>query len=350
VILWACLIVAAAAFVAGYDYIERSHDVDDAVEAAADSFLNGTNPYSEPVVPRFAEMGHFVLIGDQVEGETVWAFGPYNYLPLDLLFYSSCYGVLGGLGSPTWFVLVNMVLAAAAMFVLNLRFRVDWPAFAPVAGLAVLFLSFDNSALTLLLMVCALHVRNRSKVLPEELSLVILGLATLTKIFAAIPLAVVLIYDLQRRIKVRDIKAVMRTVGAALACAALALVLLLPFGISDVLDSTVFIYSSGETREDRPMGGTLLSELMPDSPYYSVISIAVILVTLLLGLRLRSINDRVLLVSLAFLAVSVKSTLAPFVVPALFLSLRIWESRTSRMMQKGAPGCALNGLKKDMLK
>ncbi len=336
----------AAVYVNGYDYIERSHDVDDAVEAAADSFLNGTNPYSQAVVPRFAEMGHFVLIGESLEGDVVWAFGPYNYLPLDLLFYSSCYGVLGDLGSPLWFVLVNVVLAAGAMYVLNLRFRSEWTVFAPVAGMVILFLSFDNSALTLLLMVCALHVRDRSRVMPKELSVVILGLATLTKIFAAIPLAVVLLFDLQDRVRARDVRAVMRTIGAAMACGALALLLLAPFGVSDVLDSTVFIYSSGETREDRPMGGTLLSELMPDSPYYSAISIAAIGVTLLLGLRLKSINDRVLLVSLAFLAVSVKSTLAPFVVPALFLSLRVWESWNARKAERAGPQAAPDGLKK----
>ncbi|MCU0859426.1 MAG: hypothetical protein MUE55_02420 [Thermoplasmata archaeon] len=329
-VLWICFLFSASVFAAGYDYFERSHDVDDAVEAAADAFLDGTNPYVEPVVPRFAEMGHFVLIGDQADGDILWAYGPYNYLPLDLLFYSSCYGALGWLGSPTWFVLVNVVLAAASMYVLNLRFRADWLMFAPAAGMVVVFLAFDNSALTLLLMVVALHLRDRSKVLPHELSLLVLGLATLTKIFAAIPLAVVLIHDLQTRVRVRDISALLRTAGAVVACGALALVVLVPFGVSDVLDSTVFIYSSGETREDRPMGGTLLSELMPDSPYYSVISIAAIGVTLLLGLRLKSINDRVLLVSLAFLAVSVKSTLAPFVVPALFLSLRVWESRTAK--------------------
>ncbi len=349
-VLWIGFLLSAAVFAAGYDYFERSHDVDDAVEAAADSYLDGTNPYVEPVVPRFAEMGHFVLIGDQLDGEIVWAYGPYNYLPVDLLFYSACYGALGWLGSPTWFVLVNIVLAAASMYVLNLRLRVGWREFVPAAGMVVLFLAFDNSSLTLLLMAGALHIREGAKRYPRELSLLVLGLATLTKVFAAIPLAVFLLYDLQTWVRARDLRAVARTVGTTLAVAGMALILLAPFGISDVLDSTVFIYSSGETREDRPMGGTLLSELMPDSPYYSVISMAAIGITLLLGLRLRSVNDRVLLVSLAFLAVSVKSTLAPFVVPALFLSLRAWESWSARRATGNSSGSDPEALKNQILK
>ena len=346
VVLWTCFLVAAGILVAGYGYFEESHDVDDAVEAAADAFLDGTNPYVEPVVPRFAEMGHFVLIGDPLEGEIEWAYGPYNYLPLDLLFYSACYGALSWLGSPTWFVLVNVVLAAASMYILNLRFRADWLLFAPVAGIVVVFLACDNSALTLLLMVSALHIRERSKVFPKELSLIVLGLATLTKIFAALPLVVFLLLDLQERVKDRDMRAVLRTILTVGACGALALLVIMPFGMSDVLDSTVFIYSSGETREDRPMGGTLLSELLPDSPYYSLITFAAIGATLLLGLRLRRVNDRVLLVSLAFLAVSVKSTLAPFVVPALFLSLRVWESRAKRKTEQWSAPAAKDELKK----
>lgn len=71
------------------------------------------------------------------------------------------------------------------------------------------------------------------------------------------------------------------------------------------------------------MGGTLLSELPLDSDYYSVISIASIVAALVVSLRFKNLNDRVLIVTMAVLLVSVKSTFAPFSVVALFLILRV---------------------------
>jgi len=346
--LWCVLLVALVTFSLGFQYLERSHDVDDAVQSAVENFLDGTNPYASPVVPRFKEMGHFTLIGGYGDEEIVWAIGPYNYLPLDLLFYSGSYLAFGFLGSPAWFVAVNMLLSSIALIILNRLAQVRWSLFLPVAGCAVLILAFDNSSLTLLLMVCAIYVRERSRTHQEALSILVFGIATLTKVFAAIPLVVLLIYDLQKHVKVKDIRKIVESFVSLAICAVVAIVLLIPFGIANVLDSTVFIYSSGETRDDRPMGGTILSELIPGSQFYSIISAVSVFCALALGLRFRDANDRVILVAIVFLLVSVKSTLAPFVVPALFLAMRVSRNDPQRSASRTEPDAMrLGGEKPD---
>jgi len=322
-VAWPLFLALALTFVISFDYMERSHDVDDAVEAAVESYLEGTNPYTDPVVPRFKEMGHFVLFGGLGDGEIEWAYGPYNYLPVDLLFYSVSYEATGGLGFPYWFVLTNMLLSSFALALLNGLLKIDWLIYAPAAGCIVLFLAFDNTSLTLFLMVAAVVVREQLRAHREAASLILLGVASLTKVFAGIPFVCFLLRDLQRALKARDWRLLVQTGAAVAACGLLAVLFIYPFGTADVLDSTVFIYSSGEEREDRPMGGTLLSELPLDSDYYSMVSIASIVAAIAVSLRFKNLNDRVLIISMAVLLVSVKSTFAPFSVVALFLVLRV---------------------------
>jgi hypothetical protein len=334
-VVWSLFLGLALTFVISFDYMERSHDVDDAVEAAVESFLEGTNPYTDPVVPRFKEMGHFVLFGGLGDGEIEWAYGPYNYLPVDLLFYSVSYEAIGGLGFPYWFVLTNMLLSSFALALLNRLLKVDWCTYTPAAGYVVLFLAFDNTSLTLLLMVAAVVARERLRAQREAASLLLLGAASLTKVFAGIPFVCFLLRDLQLALTARDWRSLAQIGAAVAACGLAAFLVISPFGTADVLDSTVFIYSSGEEREDRPMGGTLLSELPLDNDYYSVISVASVFAALVVSLRFKDLNDRVLVVSMAVLLVSVKSTFAPFSVVALFLVLR---ARGITLDNKGESG------------
>jgi len=87
-------------------------------------------------------------------------------------------------------------------------------------------------------------------------------------------------------------------------------------------------------------GGTLLSELTFASDYTVEITIVVIAAALLLGLTLRNMNDRVLLVTVAFLLVAVKSSLAPLTVAGVFLALRLWDiscARASKAAPSGSP-------------
>ncbi len=315
-VFWAGLVLFAAIFVLDFDYFDGIHDIDEAVQTAVEVYPAGINPYEEFIVPRF--QGKYAP-------NVAWSMGPYNYLPLDLFVYIGFYKALGWIGSPVWFVIANLMLSGAAFTILRSMLKADWIAYAPIAGIVMLFYSFDNASLTLLLMVLSIFVYRKASWHPGALAIFIMALATMTKVFAGIPLVVLVLYELQHGITARDWK---RTVGAAVstACgAAVAILLMLPFGISAVLDAAVFFHASGALREGTSVGGTLLSEIMLESEYYSMVSGAIVFAALIISMRLRSLNDRVMLTTTAFLLVVVKSSLAPLIVAGLFLVLRLRE-------------------------
>jgi hypothetical protein len=315
-VLWAGLVLFAAVFVMEFDYFDGIHDIDEAVQTAVEVYPAGINPYEEFIVPRF--QGKYAP-------NVAWSMGPYNYLPLDLFVYVGFNEVLGWIGSPVWFVIANLMLSGAAFTILRSMLKADWIAYAPVAGIVMLFYSFDNASLTLLLMVLSIFVYRRASWHPGALAIFIMALATMTKIFAGIPLVVLVLYELQHGAIARDWKRIAGAVVSTACGAAVAILLMLPFGISAVLDAAVFFHASGALREGTSVGGTVLSEIMLESEYYSMVSGAIVFAVLILSMRLRSLNDRVLLTTTAFLLVVVKSSLAPLIVAGLFLVLRLRE-------------------------
>jgi len=324
-VFWVGLIVFAVVFVVNFDYFDRIHDIDEAVQAAVSSYPNGINPYEEFVVPRF--QGKYAP-------NVLWTMGPYNYLPLDLFVYVGFHEALGWIGSPIWFVLTNLVLSGVAFVILRDMLEADWIIYAPIAGIVMLFYSFDNASLTLLLMVISMFVYGRTQWHPGALAILIMALATMTKVFAGIPLVVLILFELQLGLKKRDWRRLGDAVVATACGAGIALLLMLPFGISTVLDAAVFFHASDVLREGTSVGGTVLSEIMLDSEYYSMVSAAIVFAVLIISMRLRSLNDRVLLTITAFLMVAVKSSLAPLVVAGLFLVLRLKESTDAKTLER----------------
>ena len=324
-VFWVGLIVFAVVFVVNFDYFDRIHDIDEAVQAAVSSYPNGINPYEEFVVPRF--QGKYAP-------NVLWTMGPYNYLPLDLFVYVGFHEALGWIGSPIWFVLTNLVLSGVAFVILRDMLEADWIIYAPIAGIVMLFYSFDNASLTLLLMVISMFVYGRTQWHPGALAILIMALATMTKVFAGIPLVVLILFELQLGLKKRDWRRLGDAVVATACGAGIALLLMLPFGISTVLDAAVFFHASDVLREGTSVGGTVLSEIMLESEYYSMVSAAIVFAVLIISMRLRSLNDRVLLTITAFLMVAVKSSLAPLVVAGLFLVLRLKESTDAKTLER----------------
>ncbi len=239
VFLWAVFIVFVSWYAFNFDHFEDIHDIDEAVDTAVESVNDGTNPYEEYVVPRFKT---------KYRVDVDWTLGPYNYMPLDLFTYIGAEAALGSLGSPYWFVVANMIFAGLAMYMLRGMVRVPWLTFAPMAGIVMLFYSMDNASLTLLFMTGSMYALQSLKRHPEAVSLVIMGLAVLTKIYAAIPFLILLLFFLQSSASRRDWRRLSETVAAAGASAALAVLVMLPFGVSNVLDAAVFFHTSEEAR------------------------------------------------------------------------------------------------------
>ncbi len=141
----------------------------------------------EPVVPRFKE---------KFDEDIVWTMGTYNYLPLDLLVYSGARFVVGDLGSPVWFVAVNLLLSGLALCLLQGFLKIKWFSYAPFAGIVMLFYSFDNASLTLLLMMLSVFAWKRLGSYPVATGTALMSLAALTKVYAVIPLAVMAMFEL----------------------------------------------------------------------------------------------------------------------------------------------------------
>lgn len=323
--LWALFVVFLMVFIADFDYFDRIHDIDEAVDAAVSYYDVGINPYEEYVVPRFT--GKY----SPSVGNTL---GPYNYMPLDLLVYHAAYEVVGALDEPVWFVLMNLLFSGLALALLRQLVDASWVAYLPLAGIVMLFYSFDNASLTLLLMVSSVYAHQRSPRYPEALAIVLMGLATLTKVYAAIPFVVLMLYELQRSIGSRDLWRLGRVCGAVAASGAVALLVMLPFGVSPVLDAAVFFHTSEELRVGTSVGGTVLAELVIGNEYYSMISAGLVFASLVVGMRMRSLNDRVLLATTIFLMVAVKSSLAPLSVAGVFLALKLKELSDKRGLEQ----------------
>jgi len=92
-----------------------------------------------------------------------------------------------------------------------------------------------------------------------------------------------------------------------------------------VLNSAVFFHMSTVARAGTSVGGTALAELAMGSPYFAFIAVGAIVAALLVSLKLRNLYDRIVLVSIVFSFVSIKSSLALLIVPGFFIVLRVRE-------------------------
>ena len=314
--LWAVFVIFALWYVLNFDSFEDMHDIDDAVEAAVVNTNYGVNPYEDYVVPRFR--GKYFVGVD-------WTLGPYNYMPLDLLTYVGAEAVLGSLGTTVWFVVANMAFASFAMYMLRDLTGAPWLPFIPLAGTVMLFYSMDNASLTLLMMTGSIYAYQKLENHAEPISLVIMGLAVLTKVYAAIPFLVMLLFFIQSSAVSKNWRKLGEVALATGISAAVALLVMMPFGISNVLDAAVFFHTSVESRVGTSSGGTLLSEIAMGSPYFALIGAGLTATAVIIGLWMRNLNDRVILVITTFLLIAVKSSLAPLTVAGLFLGMRMSE-------------------------
>jgi uncharacterized membrane protein YhdT len=325
-VLWTMFLSFAVAYCLCFDQLADTHDIPNAVDSAVLSQSGGVNPYSHDVVPRFE---------DRYTSHPSWSFGPYNYLALDLIVYYGIHSVAGGLGMPFWFVTANLMFSAAAFIILQDMVQVKWRFYAPIAGIAMLFYSFDNASLTFLLIVASMYLYSRLRSNNGIVATIVLGLAVMTKIYAIIPFVVFVLYELQLRAHLRDWRVFAKVSASVGVSGVIATGLMLPFGIDNVIKSAVLFHLSAEARVGTSSGGTFLSELPLSDHLSTIISVALVLVSVIAALRLKSLNNRMLLVSLVLLVVVSKSSQALLVVPGLFLVLRMREAYLARRAQRG---------------
>jgi hypothetical protein len=312
VVLWVLFLVFAAAYCLFFNQLAGMHDIPNAVDSAVDSQQEGLNPYNHSVIPRF---------DGQYSSTVSLTYGPYNYLPLDLYVYTVCENLLGVLGMPLWFVAANIMFSAAGFFLLNRILGSRWIHFIPLAGVVALFYSFDNVSLTLLLVLTSISLYYSRNSNLRILSVILMGLAVMTKIQAVIPFAVLVMFELQQFLKSRDRQMFLKTSASVAASGGIGAALLLPFGIWNVIKAAVLFHADAVTRAGTSSGGTLLMELSLPPLTYSALVLAIVMGALVAALRFRGLSDRMMLVSMVFLLVAVKSSQALLVVPGIFLAL-----------------------------
>jgi hypothetical protein len=325
-VLWTMFLSFAVAYCLCFDQLADMHDIPNAVDSAVLSQSGGVNPYSHDVVPRFE--GRYT-------SHPSWSLGPYNYLSLDLIVYYGIHVLAGGLGMPFWFVAANLMFSAAAFIILQDMVQVKWRFYAPIAGIAMLFFSFDNASLTFLLIVASMYLYSRLRSNKGIVATIVLGLAVMTKIYAIIPFVVFVLYELQLRAHLRDWRVFAKVSASVGVSGVIAIGLMLPFGIDNVIKSAVLFHLSAGARVGTSSGGTFLSELPLSDHLSTIISVALVMVSVIAALKLKSLNNRMLLVSLVLLVVVSKSSQALLVVPGLFLVLRMREAYLARRAQGG---------------
>lgn len=321
--LWSLFLSLLVFFASFYGYMADSHDIDNAVEAAAEHLSDGGNPYTDTVVPRFPDVYY--------SSPRPLVNGTYNYLPLDLFAYTAMWKVLSFLGTPHWFVLANAIFSVLATIMFWYSTRIDPKILVPVAGSIFIFFSFDNVCLTAALVVAGILFLKRGMGVYDGLLLALLffGLASLTKTYAVVVLIVFLIMLLQVGIAKRNLRALSLILATGAALIGLAIAISIPFGFGAVLDSTVFFHTDPDLRINASVGGTPLYQILGDSDLYFPISVSLMFAALLLTLRFRSLMGRIMIAEVVFLAVLLKSTHSAPLIPAIFLFLAYISERLS---------------------
>ena len=317
IVVWAVFLGFCASYVLMFDQFSAAHDIPEAVDAGVIDVSQGGNPYVDKVIPRF---------DTQYGVDTKVDFGTYNYLPVDLMVYAGMHRALGFLGSPLWFVVSNLMLWSVAFAAFYGFVPIKLRGYVPFAGICMLFYSFDNAALTTLLMVASIYALKKLRSDRAGIvSIIIMGLAVLTKAYAVVPFIVLVLWLVGEQLRLRRVEETVRLVMAGAASAAIGVLVMLPFGVSNVLNSAVFFHMSTTSRAGTSVGGTALAELAMGSPYFAYIAVGAIIAALLVSLKSRNLYDRIALVSIAFSLVSIKSSYALLIVPGLFIVLRVRE-------------------------
>jgi len=313
--LIAALIAISGGSIAFMDSLDRSHDIDDAIGAAAVHFVHGGNPYEDEVVPRFTEVYH-----DDVK----MVNGTLNYLPLTLFVYSGAYLCLGFVGS-LWYELTNLLLGLSAAIVLWRTFpTVRKGILFPAVGIVTVFFLFDNIMLTLLMFSMFLYFLLRSgSGFRVAMALISLFLAFSVKMAGMMSLGAFVLFIAQRyRFKDRmvNVQIGLFVLFAMLAAAASIAI----FGYRDLMDSTFLFMSDPDVRSDGAhFGGTVLTEIVGNSPAFTYIGYAVLLSVLVATMFMKGVLPRLFMAEAVLPFVTIKDSQSLLAIPILLLSVNL---------------------------
>ena len=254
-LLWVGLGITIVLFIVFRDIIFTG-DITQGVIKGSSMLWEGKNPYVVAEVPHAKPYppGGFRYV-------------TYAYLPVDLLFYSLILGIMNiissifvGASVPSYLpgftemgiFITNLILMLISIILIRDILEIRWKQATLLGGLFFLVLIWNNVCLAQTLFIAGWYFHKRKQ---TNLTMVFWSLSMLSKYFAGI---FIVAYVVECLMKKEYLDALIKTIIAA----ALSLLVSIPFGIVDVLKSTVFFYNTEERILDGSFGGSIVSELV----------------------------------------------------------------------------------------
>jgi len=254
-ILWVGLGITVVMFIVFNDII-FSGDITQGVITGAHMLWEGKNPYV------IAEVPHA-----QPYPPGGFRYVTYAYLPVDLLFYSLTLGIMNlitsffvGANIPTYLpgfnemgILVsNLLLMMVSIFLIREILEIRWKQAVLLGSLFFIVLIWNNVCLAQTFFIAGWFFHKRKQ---TNLTVVFWSLSMLSKYFAGIFIVGYVVDYLRKQ---EYIDAMIKTTIAVV----LSLLVSIPFGLVEVLKSTVFFYNTEERILDGSFGGSIVSELV----------------------------------------------------------------------------------------
>jgi hypothetical protein len=273
-------------------------DITQGVLAGARMLWEGKNPYVIPEVPHADSFGSFRM-------------GTYAYLPIDLLFYSLTLGgmnlissIIAGPEIP-WFLpgynemgilVINSFLMIISIYLIRDILEIRMKQAILLGSLFFIILIWNNVCLaqTLFFIGWYFHKNNRT-----NLTVFFWSLSMLSKYFAGIFIVAYIIEFLKKNDYIEVLK---KTAIPAV----LSIIVSVPFGIINVLNSTVLFYNTEERILDGSFGGSIISELVIFLNHENIVWIYTIsgfFIILIIALLLKDLPQRLVVTSCLALCV-----------------------------------------------
>ncbi|MHA2165683.1 MAG: hypothetical protein ACXAAT_07425 [Candidatus Hodarchaeales archaeon] len=236
-LLWVGLGITIVLYIVFHDII-FSGDITQGVIKGSSMLWEGKNPYVVAEVPHAKPYppGGFRYV-------------TYAYLPVDLLFYSLVLGIMNiisslfvGTNVPSFLpgftemgiFITNLILMLISIILIRDILEIRWKQATLLGGLFFLVLIWNNVCLAQTLFTAGWYFHKRKQ---TNLTVVFWSLSMLSKYFAGI---FIVTYVVEYLLKEEYVDALIKTIITA----ALSLLVSIPFGIVDVLKSTVFFYNT----------------------------------------------------------------------------------------------------------
>jgi hypothetical protein len=300
-------------------------DITQGVIKGAEMFWEGKNPYTVAEVPHAQP---YPLPPRYVT---------YAYLPIDLLSYAFLLGLLNFISSlffPSevpWFLpgfnelgilIVNFSLMVISIYLLRQIYDITPKQATLLGSMIFLILIWNNVCLALTFFIAGwyFHKNNQS-----TLTIVCWSLSMLSKYFAGIFIVAYLIEYLRKE---EYFPVIIK--GAIVAI--MSILVSIPFGILDVLNSTVLFYNTEERILDGSFGGSIVSELVLFLKLEDIVWVFTLtgfIIILIIGLLLNNLYQRLVVMSCLalFVITGISAQFIPMIVLILMLcgKIRIFE-------------------------